>query len=314
MGNAHAASLSNPFGCCLVHPKTHEVDFLKTAANKVDLAASVLGGLPGLMAYHTSIVVNGEELFFSPMGILRNHGLDSHRRADANGAPLPQLPNADSTAVLKVREMGSSALSGDSVYQALAPIFLPGSYDLLHKNCNHFTDVALAFLLGQRLPSTYNSLEKVGANNPRLLEQVTGGAYVPNPRAVEFNVEEAVRHLCEAVGRLSTGTVARVTGLVSETAKQLNNKACVVQRYNSTSARYEVRIDGETKALRPENLEPFQLHQDLVVADLRSAAAEHLNGERCRVHKFNPQTGRLEVRLLSSGDIKALRMENVRAL
>lgn len=43
----------------------------KAANNKVQLAVSVLGGvqIPGFTAYHSSVMVNGEEFFFSDAGI-----------------------------------------------------------------------------------------------------------------------------------------------------------------------------------------------------------------------------------------------------
>lgn len=322
MGNALGAPV-NPFGCCLVHPKVPEVDFLKTAANKVDLAVSVLWGIPGLMAYHTSILINGEEYFFSPIGITRNRGLESHRR-QADGEPQPEAILGDKTN-FKIIEMGSCARAGDSLMQVLSPHFEAGTYDLLHKNCNTFSDVALFYLMSQRLDTTYNSIEKVAANNPSLLERVTGGAYVPNPRALEFKVEEVVQQLTEAADddsaalpsgqrRLSVSTVVRVIGLQSEKAVALNGKVGVVQRYNMSSERYEVRLNGEMKALRPDNLEPFQLHQDMQIEGLQSAAAQDLNGERVRILKFNSQTERLEVKILSNGEVKALKGENLVAV
>lgn len=33
-------------------------------SNPVQLAYSPLGGIPGMAAYHTSVIVNGEEFFF----------------------------------------------------------------------------------------------------------------------------------------------------------------------------------------------------------------------------------------------------------
>eukprot|EP00927_Polykrikos_kofoidii_P054987 TRINITY_DN49303_c0_g1_i1.p1 TRINITY_DN49303_c0_g1~~TRINITY_DN49303_c0_g1_i1.p1 ORF type:complete len:336 (-),score=66.57 TRINITY_DN49303_c0_g1_i1:97-1104(-) len=326
MGNSVPSP--NPFGCCLVHPRAPEVDFLKTAANKVDLAVTVLGGIPGLMAYHTSVLINGEEFSFSPMGIQRNQGLESHRRQGAEG----ELMGPQGEAIIgglggdkggcKVIELGSCQRSGESALQVLRPYFEPGSYDLVYKNCNTFSDMTLLYLLGQRLDSTYNSIEKFAASNPSLLERVTGGAYVPNPRALDFRLDDVLNRISQAAEeefatlpcgqrKLSMSTVVRVSGLQSEKAADLNGKVGVVQRYNQISHRYEVTVDGEIKGLRPENVEPFQMQQDMRIEGLQSASAQALNGERVRIVKFNPQTERLEVRILSTGEIKALKSDNL---
>merc|ERR1712137_317882 len=116
---------------------------------------------------------------------------------------------------------------------------------------------------------------------------------------------------CGPVGprKLSQGTVARVVDLQGKDSKFLNNKPCVVQRYISSSGRYEVRVADELKGLRPENLDPFQLQQEMIITDLRTDAARHLNGERCLVRKFNQGTDRLEVTVISTGEIKALKLE-----
>jgi hypothetical protein len=74
--------------------------------------------------------------------------------------------------------------------KALQPYFNAGTYDLLRKNCNCFTDCALFYLLGQRLDQKYRSLEKVGAAADQyvaLIRGITGGTYQPNPRADNFS-------------------------------------------------------------------------------------------------------------------------------
>merc|ERR1719510_412125 len=71
----------------------------------------------------------------------------------------------------------------------LRPHFLPGTYDLLRKNCNSFSDCALFVLLGRRLDEKYRSLEKIGAEWDKhmgLIQNFTGGNYKPNPQADGF--------------------------------------------------------------------------------------------------------------------------------
>ena len=43
---------------------------------------------------------------------------------------------------------------------ALREHFARNTYDLLRKNCNTFSDVALAFLLGRRLDPKYNQVRQ----------------------------------------------------------------------------------------------------------------------------------------------------------
>lgn len=318
MGN----TATGPFECCVVHPHIPETKcaLLKTASNKIQLAVSPLGGIPGFMAYHTSIVIEREEFYFSPLGLVRNYGLQSHARNGAKGELATAMANKfpGHHGSLRVIEVGTSAKCPEVVYSVLAPLFSPGSYDMLLKNCNAFTDVALYYLLGQRLHAKYNAIEKIGANNIKWLESLTGGAYLPNPRAANFDVEELLRTLedCDACGpvgprMLPQGTVARVTDLKTMPSKYLNDKPCVVERFVESTGRYEVQVGGELKALKPENLEPFMLEQEFLVTGLKTEAATYLNGERCSVYKFNEDTERLEVKMQLSGELKALKLENI---
>merc|ERR1719296_52295 len=71
------------------------------------------------------------------------------------------------------------------LYKTLRPYFMSGSYDLLRKNCNNFSDIALFVLTGARMPRQYQQLEAiVGAVDAYtgLVQQFTGGMYKPNPK------------------------------------------------------------------------------------------------------------------------------------
>eukprot|EP00971_Amphidinium_carterae_P016317 321643-Amphidinium_carterae.1 len=95
---------------------------------QVSLVASQLGGLPGVAAYHTSILLDEEEFVFSAAGITTARGPQSHRQC-------PQrIP------------MGRAACSRDQLLSKLGQHFQEGTYDLLRKNCNSFTDCALYIL------------------------------------------------------------------------------------------------------------------------------------------------------------------------
>lgn len=72
------------------------------------------------------------------------------------------------------------------------------SHIITRKNCNAFVDCALSFLIGERLDAQYTKAESIG----RLLEEhlslvqvLSGGRYAPNPKADDFDVDEAVDDL-----------------------------------------------------------------------------------------------------------------------
>mmetsp|Transcript_1522 Transcript_1522/g.4190 ORF Transcript_1522/g.4190 Transcript_1522/m.4190 type:complete len:233 (-) Transcript_1522:162-860(-) len=148
--------------------------------NKVQLAVSPLGGVPGATAYHSSIVVNDEEFFFSDSGVTSARGLMSHQN--------PQNPNSTPT----VFDMGMSQYSGNSLKSALERHFLAGTYDLLRKNCNSFSDVALFYLLHKRLDPQYRALEKLGQRAGSMMTQLSGGQYTPNPKCDGFDIEQLI--------------------------------------------------------------------------------------------------------------------------
>merc|ERR550537_1634853 len=152
----------------------------ETKGVPVVLAVSELGGVPGCKAYHTSVVIDGEEFFFDGNGIETTRNLGSH-------APMQGEP--------KLFPMGLTKQWASSIKGRLAQHFQPGSYDLLRKNCNSFSDACLYFLLGKRLDTGYPQVEQLGAKFPQLVQNVSGGEYSPNPKADGFNLEK----VCEEV-------------------------------------------------------------------------------------------------------------------
>merc|ERR1712232_1455816 len=97
-----------------------------------------MGGVPPMAAYHSSIIVNGEEFSFSDGGISTSmERLASHvAQPPREGQPAPKLNP-------QVFDMGMSLHSGGSMKRALERHFAAGTYDLLRKNCNSFSDCAL---------------------------------------------------------------------------------------------------------------------------------------------------------------------------
>jgi len=161
---------------------------LYKAGHTVELAATVLGpSMPGIRAYHTSVVVDDKEYSFSFDGITIASGLLSHGGMP-NGPP-------------KVMYMGLTSITGKEMKDKLRAFFQRGTYDLLRKNCNSFSDCALFYLLDVRLDPTYRGLEKLGHNldrNAKIIQRVSGGEYLPNGEADGFDVEDVVKDIDEA--------------------------------------------------------------------------------------------------------------------
>lgn len=95
----------------------------------------------------------------------------------------------------KVLDLGFSKLSCAKLREILQPFFQAGTYDILRKNCNSFTDCALFCLLGTRLHEKYRSLEALGATADDLfglVQVISMGEYAPNPKALSFDTEQVM--------------------------------------------------------------------------------------------------------------------------
>mmetsp|Transcript_22805 Transcript_22805/g.72202 ORF Transcript_22805/g.72202 Transcript_22805/m.72202 type:complete len:328 (+) Transcript_22805:75-1058(+) len=290
------------------------------ATNRVQLAASELFTVPGLAtAYHTSVLVNGEEFFFSDSGILWDRSLTSHQ-----GQPSELV------------DVGLSRRTGSQLLAVLQPHFMPGSYDLIQKNCNSFSDCALHFLLEKRLDRRYSALERLGQRaSASMLQRFTKGMYVPNPVAADFSVESVIgqvdklpelerqgpaadaAQLARSRPALSIG--ARVTVVGLKNAEALNGQGAVIQRYNAVNGRWEASINftGEIKALRAENLRPagelvLQPGDSCRIHSLKSETGQALNGQEGTVLRYLHDVSRYEVDV--GGMTKALKAENLQVV
>eukprot|EP00933_Yihiella_yeosuensis_P046070 TRINITY_DN41539_c0_g1_i1.p1 TRINITY_DN41539_c0_g1~~TRINITY_DN41539_c0_g1_i1.p1 ORF type:complete len:318 (-),score=41.16 TRINITY_DN41539_c0_g1_i1:509-1462(-) len=305
--------------CCYPSHSPSEIDvegLNSGGTNKVELAASQLFTIPGLAsAYHTSVLVNGEEFFFSDSGIFSDRALTSHQ-----GEPSEKT------------FMGHSKRTGSQLLHALQRHFRPGTYDLIHKNCNSFSDCALHFLLEKRLPSKYNAMEGLGRSaGPDLLKQVTKGAYNPNQAANGFSSDAVVASLKEwvpandpSVGgaaqsrpALYLGAQVTVTGL--KNAPTLNGKGARVTRFNAVNGRWEACLNhsGEIKAFRAENLRPagelvLQPGDEVRIHGLQSESGQVLNGKTVSVIRYLHDISRYEVDV--DGAPKALKADNLQVL
>eukprot|EP00930_Biecheleria_cincta_P027998 TRINITY_DN19549_c0_g1_i3.p1 TRINITY_DN19549_c0_g1~~TRINITY_DN19549_c0_g1_i3.p1 ORF type:complete len:144 (+),score=29.51 TRINITY_DN19549_c0_g1_i3:206-637(+) len=121
---------------------------------------------------------------YSSEGITSGPGLISHRH----------LPDAPPT----VTYMGLTSLSGDELLKNLGQLFKKGTYDLLRKNCNSFSDCALFFLLDSRLDPNLRCLEQLGHMTDKragIIQKITGGDYRPNKHADGFTVDDSIKYI-----------------------------------------------------------------------------------------------------------------------
>jgi hypothetical protein len=164
-------------------------------AHRVQLAASPLGGLPGVAAaWHTSVLVDGQEFSFSDAGITVSQGAASHNGIGHQGAHR-QLAQGSSGQWPAIIDVGTSVHSGRDLFTKLEQHFLPGTYDLLRKNCNSFSDIAMFYLVGKRLDGKYRTLEQIGAGSMGLFQAASQGQYTPNPQVQGFDHEGLIQEL-----------------------------------------------------------------------------------------------------------------------
>jgi len=255
--------------------------------------------------------VNGEEFFFSDSGILSDCALNSHEKCPTEKVHL-----------------GFSEKTGAHLYQALRSYFRPGTYDLVRKNCNLFSDCAMYYLLGKRLERKYTALERLGQANAELLSQVTNGKYTPNPEAADFQVDSVISSLdklglednqveppARAGPAVSPGVQVTIVGL--QNSAHLNGQGATVCRYNRINGRWEatLHLSGETKAFRVEHLRPMgelvlEPGDQIQIMGLKSEAGQALNGTVGEIIRYMHDTSRYEVRL-EDGGTKALKPENL---
>ncbi|CAE7216081.1 unnamed protein product [Symbiodinium sp. KB8] len=148
---------------------------------EVELAASARG-LAGFAGYHTSVLIDGEEYYFSPTGIRYVKKLMSH----------PRRSQATRT------HIGFSKATGQQMLDFLNEHFLAGSYDFLRKNCNSFTDAALYFLCETRLDFKYRAMETIGwmaESRTGILNSISSGEYRQNRSADDFDLEDVLEQI-----------------------------------------------------------------------------------------------------------------------
>lgn len=163
--------------------------------SRIQLAVSALGGLPGAQVYHSSVLVDGLEFSFGAMpGLVTASGALSHE-------PVGGKP--------EIFDLGFSRRSPRQLAFALGPYFKRGTYDLLRKNCNTFSDCAIFYLLGQRLDAKYRTLDQIGANFPGVVQMGSFGFYRPNRAADGFDADVLMQSFSKNAAGAQTGRGAK---------------------------------------------------------------------------------------------------------
>uniref|UniRef100_A0A7S4S5F0 PPPDE domain-containing protein n=1 Tax=Alexandrium monilatum TaxID=311494 RepID=A0A7S4S5F0_9DINO len=195
----------------------------------VQVAATEILRVAGVPAYHTSVILGSREYYFDCQGILSAPALWSHFLGRS------KRPRDFRTEVINC---GPGLHSGLQLMQALHSFFEKGSYDVLRKNCNVFTDAALYFLARRRLDGRFSRMERLlvatrpfstevlnlilMADPPKATSgsappgRLWPGPYSVNPRAEDFLVERVIA-ACDVMnaGEASaSGTTAGVCGCV----------------------------------------------------------------------------------------------------
>lgn len=233
------------------------------SGHRVQLVVSALGGIPGAKAYHSSVLVDGEEFSFSDGGICKApQGPASHQGMQQT----------------KTIDMGTSPKSSADMLAALECYFAEGTYDILRKNCNAFSDVALYYLVQRRLGAEYKTLERLGTSCAPLIQAVSGGQYSANPLATGFKSEAIVqelssdRQLHTPAG--TTGGAAAVNPESLRAARIARLEALQSSRQGPASASLELRnteadgAPGEEHASDEEFARRLQFEQESDVASL----------------------------------------------
>mmetsp|Transcript_19708 Transcript_19708/g.35683 ORF Transcript_19708/g.35683 Transcript_19708/m.35683 type:complete len:208 (-) Transcript_19708:128-751(-) len=175
---------------------------LYTPGSRVEVASTPLhGGIPGVArAFHTSVVVDEREYSFSNTGI-------TCAKVCSNSKTIPSH-NGYAYGPPVVSYMGLTSITGAEMHDALRDHFRAGTYDLLRKNCNSFTDSALFYLLDLRLDPSFRGLEQIGAaadRNAGIVQAISGGEYAPNAKADNFDLERTIKAINKTKGCSGSG-------------------------------------------------------------------------------------------------------------
>jgi len=211
--------MPSPAGDCAVAGLDPTAFQVGAEGDEVQVAATQILQVAGIAAYHTSVILGTKEYYFDADGIASAPALWSHFVGNDG--------DVEQEICTEVFTVGRSPLSGAALVQGLEVFFYGGSYDVLLKNCNAFTDAALYFLTRRRLDPRFSRLERlIGGTRPlstkllaAVLRSVIPGGdaeglalpqdYMPNPLAENFSVEDVIAR-CDALDAASAYSQRRL--------------------------------------------------------------------------------------------------------
>lgn len=208
--------------CCSTKRRNTLPPASSGGGHNVSLAATELFSVVGCSAYHTSIILDDMELFFDGGGIVLADAFFSHQWSQ--GVRSRSASEAKATEVV---ELGKTEWEVNFAIDILGPFFQEGSYDVLRKNCNAFSDAALYLFSKTRLDPRFNRMErwvlalepistdiirrvlkppedcKSDSSSDPLPDKATppeqaslvGPRYEPNPLARDFNLEDVIEDI-----------------------------------------------------------------------------------------------------------------------
>lgn len=255
---------------------------------RVELAITPMIMFLGVRAYHSSVLLDGREIWFSDVGIAvsRTHNLVSHSRCRQD--------------LTKIIHYGATSRSEQDLVKTLGPFFRKGTYDMLVKNCNSFSDCLLWYLVGKRLDPSYNLLDRLGASWPWAASSLMPGSYYANPRSASFDVETVIEHLSpDSSNPCPTNRSAGGSSKYSFAGGYLS--MCVDCAQPESSSRQEVIADPYPLLLRKQRVE-----KGSDGASSNPSSAPELNGmaaaHSCRSSGL-PKRGRSSLDCLSEVEL-----------
>lgn len=139
--------------------------------------------LPGVRVYHTSVLVDRTEYHFNNMGI--------NTPPNVGGRSVSHRDKVNT----EIIDFGLTKRKEWEMMELLAPLFTPYTYDTVRKNCNTFTNCALAFLCSRCLPKRYMLLEALAEAEPGWFKLLSRGRYYPSPGADGFSLKTAIMRI-----------------------------------------------------------------------------------------------------------------------
>mmetsp|Transcript_28194 Transcript_28194/g.50895 ORF Transcript_28194/g.50895 Transcript_28194/m.50895 type:complete len:206 (+) Transcript_28194:26-643(+) len=152
--------------------------------------ASKIRGSEPLDAYHTSVVIGEVEYSFGGDGVRATRPVMTHSAL--------QKPT-------DVHDLGMTRIHPHSMLGFLPSFFEAGTYDLLCKNCNSFSDCVIYLLLGQRLEDRFKRLEKMARHGQKRFKlmsalKMIGMKYSANPKSQSFEVNHIIDLIDQVTG------------------------------------------------------------------------------------------------------------------